>query len=218
METTYRVGDGVEIRLLNDRVVHAPDLSVAEARNVLRTLVGIAEDPASHAAQHTEFVRAFPERILIADERLVDVGFRFEAADGDEIDFGDLTVSDALDMVAVLGDAMGDPYALDTATAQVRVLDEFPVTLGLPPDMRADAVFALARGLTEALYRMIYGLAADFSAALTASPPVRTVWVRAMKEPAKPQRLNGWKPRSSTPKSNTRRRSVIGWMPRRSGN
>lgn len=200
VDVAYRVGDGVTIRLLDGETVHAKALTVSEALDVQRALVGLTS---ASVDEHTAFCRSFAPRIGVADVALSNLGFRLAPEDGDEIDLHDLTVSDALYMVELLGAALEgalvDPFAERTARAQVRVLDEFPKRLGLEPRaLSTDQYFALARTFRDALYRMIYGLAQGFYSALIARPPIRALTVRAVTRPVRPCHWRNSSLRSST--------------------
>lgn len=180
VEATYRTLEDIELRLLNGRVVYTPALSIAEAKRLLRSLTEIGENPAAHV----EIIQTFPQRTGLTDERLVDLGFEVEG-----LEFGELTLGDALAMAEIYGTAAADAYAAESSRAKVRVLDEFPVTFGLDAERSTPAeVFGLARTFVETLYLLVYGLAQDFSRALTASPPVRALELRAPSQSATSRR------------------------------
>lgn len=173
-QASFDAVDGVELHLLNGQTVRCPALTVKEALRYLRLFAGAEGNPSNH----DEILRSFPERIGIMDVRLVDIGLEAEGPDG-PLSFGNLTVQAAFDLLDILGVAMGEDYAsVAVAEAQVRILDEFPETLGIQSE-RPTEVFGGARAFAEAFYLRIYGLAQDFCGHLTASPPVLVMTIRA---------------------------------------
>lgn len=177
-QATFEAFDGVELRLLNGRTVRCPALTIREAARYLRVLGRLKKEP----AQHDVFMAEFPERIGLLEVPLADLGLAVALPDGSQVKFGLLTVADAFAMLEVLGTALADPFAEESSLAKIRVLDEFPVTLGVELKEPYE-VFALGRAFAESFYLMIYGLAADFLVHLTASPPVKVFEIRAMRSP-----------------------------------
>lgn len=173
-QATYEAYDGVELQLLNGRVVRCDALTVAEAVHYLRLLASIGEDPDAHDTLMSEF----PERIGILDVQLADIGLEVEG-----IELGDLTLKDGFEMVGILATALGDAFSVESSKAKVRVLDEFPVTFGVE-GLKPPEVFTLARTFAERLYLLIYGLAQDFCQHLTLSPGVKVMVLRAATDPS----------------------------------
>lgn len=174
-QATFEAFDGVEIRLLNGRVVRSSALTVAEAVHYLRLIERVDADDLTAV---TEFVAEFPQRVGIQDEKLADLGLEVSGPGAVPLSFGDLTVKDGLSLASLYAQSIQDgPRA---PKAQIRVLDEFPATFGLDAAVLAPSdVFDVARGFTEALYLHIYGLARDFCRHLTTSPRVKVMELRA---------------------------------------
>ena len=159
-EATFEAYDGVELRLLNGRVVRCASLTVAEAVRYLRVLSLVETDPTAHE----RFIGEFPGRLGIEGERLVDLGLEV-----DGFAFGDLTYSAAVELVAL---QVAGAWATDVrarSRAQCEFLDRFPAAVGLAPTSPAQ-VMAEGRRFTDAIYLMIYGLAEDFCSHLISAP------------------------------------------------
>jgi len=161
-QATYEAFDGVELRLLNERVVRCKALGVGEAIRYLRLLGSVSEDFQAH---HT-FMGEFPERIGIIEVPLRDLGFSMEAPRGEELDGGELTVQAALGFLELLSNAEnGDPHS------QADFMDRFPSAVGFDSSsVIPSEVFDAGRVFAERVYELIYGLASDFSTHLTTSP------------------------------------------------
>lgn len=191
-QATYEAFDGVELRLLNGRVVRCSALTVKEAVHYLRLLSLIKEAAESEgdddvalvaaAGAHDDLVSGFPDRIGILEERLVDLGLEVEGPDGALL-FGDLTLKDAFEMVGILATALSDAYSAESSKAKVRILDELPLTLGVDGLGPAE-VFALGRTFGKGLYLLVYDLAEDFCQHLTLSPRVKVMELRAATVPS----------------------------------
>lgn len=160
-KATYEAFDGVELRLLNDRVVRCPPIGVGEAVRYLRLMSRIVED----FEAHHQFMTEFPERISIANVPLADLGFSMKAPDGADVD-ASLTLRTVLDLLHKLSDAgAGDPGA------QADFLDDFLPAIGLENEAFTPAeVFEFGRLFAQEVYALVYGLASDFSAHLATSP------------------------------------------------
>ena len=171
---TFEAYDGVELRLLNGRVVRCPALTVAEAAHFLRMGARVEDGDYSGV---DEFVAAFPVRIGVLKERLVDLGLVVEGPAG-PLAFGDLTLEDGLALARLYGEAVADAKDARSSKAKVRVLDEWPATFGFTAGTPGE-VFQVARSFAEALYLHVYGLAKDFLDHLTLSPGVRVMTLRA---------------------------------------
>lgn len=170
---TYEAYDGVELRLLNGRIARCPALTVQEASHYLRLLAGVGEDPSAYDI----FLSEFPGRIGILDERITDLGLELAAPNGRPVEFGDLTLKDALALIDVIATALDDAFSVESSEAKVRILDELPLTLGV--DANAGEVFTLARTFAEQLYLLMNGLAQDFLQHLTLRPVVKVMEIRA---------------------------------------
>lgn len=166
-DATFEAFDGVELRLLNGRVVRCDALTVREAVRYLRMLSKIAEDPTAHDG----FLHEFSVRVGLLEVQLCDLGLTVEG-----VNVGALTVAQGLDLADVVTAAAGPTYAKATAEAQVRILDEFPGALGISGS--TEDVFAGARAFVQALYEKLYGMARDFSGHLAVSPPVKVFEMR----------------------------------------
>jgi hypothetical protein len=175
-QATFETYDGVKLVLGGGRVVECAPLSVAEATRLLRQLTPEEGDP-----DHASFIAEFPERLGIMDELLVDL-VEVEGVGGEPLELGELTLRDGFDMATLWGVSVAPPDidAEASAKAQLRVLDEFPATFGLPTDLPAAEVFAVARRLTEAIYLRIYGLASRFSESLTGRPTGQVIDVNRL--------------------------------------
>ena len=164
-QATFEAYDGVELRLLNERVVQCPPLTVAEAVRYLRMLSRVSEDFGAHYA----FMAEFPERIGIAEIPLGDLGFVMPSpvAGAPDLDGNGLTVTASLALLEVLAKAeQGDQDAI------ADFFDRFPPAIGVEPaDLSPPAqVFECGRVFAEHAYTLIYGLASDFLTHLTTSP------------------------------------------------
>ncbi len=179
-QATYEAYDGVELRLLNERVVRCAAVTVAEAVRYLRLLSRVSE----HFEAHHEFIAEFPERIGIADVPLRDLGLSIESPAGGEIDGGLLTVRAALDLLRTLVKAEnGDPGA------QSDFLDKFPAALSADlSSIHPAEVFEFGRVFAQEVYALVYRLASDFLTHLTTSPSAQVlILTRAMEMGAAPK-------------------------------
>lgn len=171
-DATYEAYDGVELRFLNGCVVKCAPLTVAEAVRYLRLFGQVEVEPTAHAA----FVAEFPVRIGITQERLVDLGLEVEGCT-----FGDLTYEGARQLVALqVAAAWADDVRM-RSRAQGEFLTRFPLAVGLTGATPAE-VFNVGRRFTEAMYRMIYGLAEDFCTHLISAPGVQVLVVTGTDE------------------------------------
>lgn len=173
-QATYEAYDGVELRLLNERVVRCEAVTVAEAVRYLRLLSRVSE----HFEAHHEFMAEFPERIGIADVPLRDLGFSIESPLGGELDGGLLTVCTGLELLRMLFAAEGgDPGA------QSDFLDKLPAELGADlSSIHPADIFEFGRLFAQELYELLYGLASDFLTHLITGPRGQVLILRrAMK-------------------------------------
>ncbi len=162
-KATYEAYDGVELRLLNGRVVHCAPLEVVEAVRWLRLLSRVDE---GDFESHYTFLAEFPGRIGIDAVPLGDLGFSMTGPGDVELTADAMNVTAALGLVEMLAQAEGgDP------NAQANFLDNFPGAIGADPEIMTPAgVFELGRAFAEQVYSLVYGLASDFSTHQTASP------------------------------------------------
>lgn len=164
---TFEAYDGVELRLLNGRVVRCPALTVREAVRYLRLLSRAATDAEAHA----DFMAEFPARMGITGERLADLGLEVEG-----LDLGALSFRDGVRLANVLAVASYHMDSRKRARAQLAFLRLFPRKLGLDGSRLEPAhVYALGRRFSDGMYQHIYGLAQDFCSLLTSGPAVRTM-------------------------------------------
>ena len=178
-QATYEAYDGVELRLLNERVVRCEAMEVAEAIRYLRLLSRVSE----HFEAHHAFMAEFPERIGIADVPLRDLGLSIECPLGGELDGGEVTVRDSLKLLRILVAAEnGDPGA------QSDFLDKFPAALSADlSSIHPAEVFEFGRLFAQEVYSLLYGLASDFLTHLIASPRGQVmILTRAMEMEAAP--------------------------------
>ena len=166
--------DVVTIHLPGGRAEKCPALSIEEAMRYTSPPTGEGQDLLDEVGR---LVREFAERMGLGDERAADLGFAIEW-DERPVELGDLTAHDLLGLCEIFEVAAADAFALKSSLAKVRVLTKFPSAFGLG-DLPATDVFGFARLLRETLYEHIYGLLRDFCSALTASPPVREMTLRA---------------------------------------
>ncbi len=179
-QATYEAYDGVELRLLNERVVRCERVEVAEAIRYLRLLSRVSE----HFEAHHIFMAEFPERIGIADVPLGDLGFSIESPLGGELDGGSLTVRGSLKLLRILMEAEnGEPRA------QSDFLDKFPAALSADlSTIHPAEIFEFGRTFAQEVYSLLYGLASDFLTHLTASPRGQVmILTRAMETEAVPK-------------------------------
>lgn len=179
-QATFEAFDGVELHLLNGRVVRCDALTVQEAVRYLRLLSGAVGGDLSRV---DVLLREFPARVGLTEVPVVDLGLEVDGLDrispklllGSPIEgrrgSGAFRIANAVT-------ELGEADVLAQAQAQLYLLRLVPPALGVKGRAPFE-VFEAARGFTSALYLHLFGLAQDFCSLLTASPPARTMHLRA---------------------------------------
>lgn len=158
----FEAYDGVRIQMADGSVVTCPALGTGEAVRMIRALDGLtALDPVKRAQAHQEFIRAFVMRMGLGDATVEALGM--EAGE-----FGRMKVRWLLALIEAYHVACWGDSAADRARAQVTVLARTAKVLGSSDD--AASTFRKLNDVSGELYLHLYGLAQDFSSALTRSP------------------------------------------------
>jgi len=165
---TYEAFDGVELRLLGGQVVRVPAFEVHEAIHFLRLFAAIE---GGDQAAHRQFVAEFPARARLLTVPLSALGFALDVGEGEVRRCEQVTVADALALLALL-EAAGDQSGW---RAQAQFLDRFAAAVALPKGMPPGDAFTLGHAFREECYHALYGLARDFLSHLNSSPGVQVL-------------------------------------------